>query len=102
MAENDYSAANDNPAPREHRHLPEHREIYELMDRIQQEREAQTNMTPEQKARVDQALGNVELSDQIGGAQEAGDKPVPNDPTPMDKAREIGKDLHREGVTMDR
>jgi hypothetical protein len=66
------------------------------------ERKAGNDVTPEQKERVDQALGNVELSNQIGGAYEAGDKPLPNDPTPMDKAREIGNDLHRSGLTMDR
>jgi hypothetical protein len=60
------------------------------------------NVTPEQQARVDQALSNVELSDKIGGANDAGAKPVPNEPTPLDKARDIGKDMNRAGVTMDR
>jgi hypothetical protein len=61
-----------------------------------------TNMTREQQARVDQALSNVELSDKIGGANDAGAKPVPNDPTPLDKARDIGQDLSKAGVTMDK
>ena len=76
-------------------------ELDRLQDQINN-REVVTEVTPEQKERVDQALGNVELSNQIGGAYEAGDKPMPNDPTPMDRARDIGNDLHRSGLTMDR
>jgi hypothetical protein len=60
------------------------------------------NVTPEQESRVNQALSNVELSDKISGASDAGTKPVPNDPTPLETARDIGQDLNRAGVTMDK
>jgi hypothetical protein len=59
-------------------------------------------VTPEQKERVDQALGKVELSKQIGGASDVGGKPAPNEPAPIDKSREAGQDLQRQGVTMEK
>ena len=59
-------------------------------------------MTPEQQANVSKALEQADVSQQIGGASEATSKPVPNDPTPVDKARDIGQDLQKQGVTLDR
>jgi hypothetical protein len=75
-------------------------EVRQLQEQIR-EREGVTNVTPEEKQRVDQALGNVQLSDQIGGASDVGAKPVPNGPTPLEKSREIGQDLNRAGVKLD-
>jgi hypothetical protein len=80
----------------------EGRRLHELYDELFSPAKGQTNVTTEQQARVDQALGNVELSDKIGGASDAGSKPIPNEPTPMDKARDIGQDLNKSGVTMDK
>jgi hypothetical protein len=68
----------------------------------QNEREVNKDVTPEQKTRVDQALGKIELSAQIGGASDVGGKPAPNEPTPLEKSRDIGQDLQRQGVTMDK
>ena len=51
-------------------------------------------MTPEQQANVDKALGDAQISDKIGGASDGG-KTIPNDPTPIEKARDIGQDLHK-------
>jgi hypothetical protein len=65
-------------------------------------KEAPKDVTPEEQGRVDQALGKIELSDKIGGATDAGAKPTPNDPTPIDKSREVGQDLQRQGVSMDK
>jgi hypothetical protein len=58
-------------------------------------------VTPEQQANVDKALGDAQISDKIGGASDGG-KTIPNDPTPIEKARDIGQDLHKAGVTMDK
>ncbi len=66
------------------------------------ESEVRKSVTPEQKERVDQALGKSELSAQIGGASDVSAKPTPNEPTPMEQSREIGQDLQRQGVTMDK
>jgi hypothetical protein len=66
------------------------------------EKEAPKQVTPEQRARVDQALGRIELSAQIGGASEVGGKPAPNEPAPIAKSRDVGQDLQRQGVTMDK
>ena len=68
----------------------------------QNEREVRKDVTPEQKTRVDQALGKIELSAQIGGASDVGGKPAPNEPTPSEKSRDVGQDLQRQGVTMDK
>jgi hypothetical protein len=68
----------------------------------QNEREVKKDVTPEQKERVDQALGQTERSAQIGGASDVNSKPTPNDPTPMEKARDLGQDLQRQGVSMDK
>lgn len=59
-------------------------------------------MTPEQQASVDKALQRADLSDKTGGASDVGGKPAPNDPTPLDKSRDIGQDLQKHGVTMDK
>lgn len=66
------------------------------------DKENQPPMDDKQKAAVDKALGKTELSASIGGASEGGGDPKPNDPTPLDKAKEIGQDLHKQGVTMDK
>ena len=66
------------------------------------DKEAPKQVTPAQKERVDQALGKVELSKQIGGASDVGGKPAPNEPAPIDKSRNVGQDLQRQGVTMDK
>jgi hypothetical protein len=65
-------------------------------------KEGETNVTPEQQANVDKALSETQLSDKIGGASDVGGKPIPNEPAPLDKARDVGQDLHKAGVTMDR
>ena len=61
-----------------------------------------TYVTPEQKANVDRALADTQLSDKIGGASDVAGKPTPNEPTPIEKARDIGQDLQKAGVTMDK
>jgi hypothetical protein len=58
-------------------------------------------VTPEQKANVDKALSETSLSNQIGGASDVG-QPKPNDPMPIDKAKDIGQDLNKAGVTMEK
>jgi hypothetical protein len=60
------------------------------------------DMTDEQKANIDKALGKANISQEIGGASEAGSKPVPNDPQPLEKARDVGQDLHKQGVTVEK
>ena len=65
------------------------------------EKEANT-VTPEQRANVDRALTDIQLSDKISGASDVAGKPQPNDPTPMEKAKDIGQDLQKSGVTMDK
>jgi hypothetical protein len=71
----------------------------ELQD--QNEREANKDVTPEQKANVDKALAETQLSGKIGGASDVGGKAAPNDPTPIDKSRDIGQDLRSQGVKFD-
>lgn len=65
-------------------------------------KEAAKDVTPEQKANVDRMLADTQLSSKIGGATDVGGKPAPNDPTPMDKSREIGQDLYRQGLEVDK
>jgi hypothetical protein len=61
------------------------------------------DVTPEEKSRVDQSLGNASIArDKIGPASEVSGKPTPNDPSSMDKSREVGQDLNKSGVTMDK
>jgi hypothetical protein len=60
-------------------------------------------MTPEQQERVDQSLKNANVQrESMGGASDVSSKPTPNDPNQMDKAREVGQDLNKSGVTMDK
>ena len=60
-----------------------------------------SNVTPEQKANVDKALSETSLSNQIGGASDVS-QPKPNDPMPIDKAKDIGQDLNKAGVRMEK
>lgn len=60
-----------------------------------------SSMTPEQQAKVNKALGDANLSNQIGGASDA-NQAKPNDATPIDKAKDIGQDLNKAGVTMEK
>lgn len=59
-------------------------------------------MTDQQQASVDKALGNTAISKDIGGASEVNTKPQPNEPTSLDKSRDIGQDLQKQGVTLDK
>jgi hypothetical protein len=59
-------------------------------------------MTQEQEASISKAVGQANVSQEISGASEVTAKPAPNDPTPVDKARDIGQDLQKQGVTLDR
>jgi hypothetical protein len=59
-------------------------------------------MNDEQRAGVDKALGKANISQEIGGASEVSAKPEPNEATPLDKARDIGQDLQKQGVTLDK
>ncbi len=62
-----------------------------------------SDMTPEQQASIDKAMARGDINDKvIGPATDVTSKPVPSDPTPMEKANDIGKDLHERGVTMDK
>jgi hypothetical protein len=65
-------------------------------------KEISNTMTEEQRASIDKALAKTEISQEIGGATDVQSAPQANDPTPMDKSREIGQDLQRQGVTMDK
>jgi hypothetical protein len=60
-----------------------------------------SKVTPEQKANVDKALSDTSLSNQIGGVSDAS-QAKPNDPIPIDKAKDIGQDLNRAGVRMEK
>jgi hypothetical protein len=62
------------------------------------QKEAAKDVTPEQEANVGKALGEIQLSDKIGGASDVGGTATPNDPTPIEKSREIGQDLQRQGL----
>jgi len=59
-------------------------------------------MTDEQRANVDKALSKANISQEIGGASDVQGAPTPNEPQSMDKMRQIGQDLHKQGVTVDR
>jgi hypothetical protein len=63
-----------------------------------------SDMTPEQQASIDKVINRGDIGDKaiIGPATEVSGKPVPNDPTPVEKANDIGKDLHERGVTMEK
>ena len=63
----------------------------------------ETNVTPEEKSRVDQSLKNANIArESIGGASAVSGEPKPNDPSTMDKAREAGQNLNKSGVEMDK
>jgi len=78
---------------------PQERAQYDDLDRFQKEAD---KVTPEQKAKVDRSLADVQLSNNIGGASDANTRPQPNEPTPIEKARDVGQDLQKAGVTMDK
>lgn len=61
------------------------------------------DMTPEQQASIDKALERANINENaIGPLSDVPGKPVASDPTPVEKANDIGKDLHERGVTMDK
>jgi hypothetical protein len=99
-----------NPEGPEARQIAEEARLEKLYDDAPQggpqgqnsKKEAAKDVTPEEKARVDAALGKIELSDKIGGPIDVGGKPAPNDPTPIDKSREVGQDLQRQGLEVDK
>ena len=72
---------------------------YDDLARFQKEAD---KVTPEQKSRVDQALAEVNLSDKIGASADVSARPRPSEPEPVEKARDIGKDLQKSGVEMDK
>jgi len=85
-------------APTDH----EARRLHELYNELfPLTKEGMANVTPEQQANVNRALGDAQISDKIGGASDVNSKPLPNDPTPIEKAKDIGQDLHKSGVTME-
>ncbi len=59
-------------------------------------------MTPEQQASIDKALGRADINDKMGGASDVSGKPQPNETTPLDKSRDIGQDLRKQDVTVDK
>jgi hypothetical protein len=61
-----------------------------------------SDMTPEQQANLDKLIAKADLTDKINGGVDVTGKPVPNDPAEKDKALDIGKDLHKAGVTMEK
>lgn len=88
---------------------PEAREEYGRQHNRWQEQEGKSErgghketMTPEQQGKVDKTMADTNLAkDTIGKSSEAS-KATPNDPTPIEKSRDIGQDLNRNGVTMDK
>jgi hypothetical protein len=61
-------------------------------------KEGLPDVTPEQKAEVDKTLANTTLAKETIGS--AIDGPPP--PTPMENVKDIGQDLHNEGVRHDK
>lgn len=59
-------------------------------------------MTDEEKSGIDKAIGKANLSHEIGGATEVSGKPQPNDPMPLDMARELGQDLRNKDLILDK
>jgi len=70
-------------------------------DFAQLQKEAK-DVTPEQKANVDKALALTSISKEISAAGDVSGKPAPNEPTPVDKSRDVGQDLQKAGVTMEK
>jgi hypothetical protein len=81
---------------------PEQRAQYDDLAEIASREKGAINVTPKQKENVDRMLADTQLSDKIGGASDVTGKPTPNDPMPVEKALEIGQDLHKAVVTMDK
>jgi hypothetical protein len=77
------------------------RELYASAQAEKTKEGGLTNVTPEQKVNVDKSLNETSLSTQIGTASDVS-QAKPNDPTPIEKARDIGQDLNKAGVTMDK
>jgi hypothetical protein len=62
-----------------------------------------TDVTPEEKGRVDQSLKNANIArESIGPASEVNSKPTPNDPSSMNRARDVGQEMNKSGVEMDK
>jgi len=78
------------------------RELYASAQAEKTKEGGLTTVTPEQKVNVDKSLNETSLSTQIGTATDVSSKAVPNDPTPVEKARDIGQDLNKAGMTMDK
>jgi hypothetical protein len=89
-------AAPDNPQQR-----AQYDDFAAMYPRTGQAKE-QGNVTPEQKANVDKALADIQISDKIGGPGEVSARPQPNEPTPIEKAKDVGQALHKSGVEMDK
>lgn len=81
---------------------PQERTQYDDLAELAPRGKEAANVTPKQKANVDRALADVQLSDKIGGPSDVSGKPAPNEPTPIEKAKDIGQDLQKAGVTMDK
>jgi hypothetical protein len=60
------------------------------------------DVTPEQQANVDKALAKADITDKITGGTDVSGRPVPNDPAEKDRAVDIGHDLHKQGVIMEK
>ncbi len=81
---------------------PEQRAQYDDLAQIYPRAKEANTVTPEQKVNVDRALADIQLDNRIGPATEVTGKPTPNEPMPIEKAVDIGKDLQNAGVTMDK
>lgn len=81
---------------------PQDRAQYDDLAGIASREKGAINVTPEQKEKLDTALANTNVIKEITGGIDVTGKPTPNDPTPIEKAIEIGHDLHKAGVTMDK
>jgi hypothetical protein len=72
-------------------------ELYAQMFPQKQTKGETPNVTPEQQANVDKALSETWNSATNRRRKRRGARPVPNEPTPLDKARDVGQDLHKRG-----
>lgn len=60
-------------------------------------------MTLEQQDQVDKSVATASIQrESIGGASDVTSKPTPSDPSSMEQARDIGAELQKSGVEMDR
>jgi hypothetical protein len=80
----------------------EERAQYDDLAEIAPREKGATNVTPDQKEKVDTALANMSISKDISGATEVTGKPTPNEPTPIEKAKDIGQDLLKAGLIVDK